>query len=372
MSDTPESENWRREVDRSFSPRREAGPIDLRRYYVQPAYSGMPTFMGVPLALNQDDLRAGKVDAAVVGCPVDVSTGHRGAAYGPRAIRSDERYMYATPEAYIHSATRVNPFNVLKVVDYGDAAVDPFDITRSMEPIRGLVREIAEVGAAPIVLGGDHSLLWPSVGALSEVHGRGSIAVVHFDAHPDCHDELFGHKATHTTPIRRLMHDEMVPGANIIQVGLRTATGPDDQLFNWMRRAGMKSHFMAEIERVGLAAVVDKVIEEAKAVADHVYISLDIDVLDPAFAPGTGTPEPAGLNTRELFTALRRIAHETNLVGMDVVEVAPHLDPGYSTAMNARRAVFEVLTGLAMNKVKISTKNYTNPIVAGEVRFSLS
>jgi agmatinase len=98
---------------------------------------------------------------------------------------------------------------------------------------------------------------------------------------------------------------------------------------------------MAEIERGGFAAVIDKVIEEAKAVADHVCLSLDTDVLDPAFAPGTGTPEPAGLTTRELFTALRRIAHETDLIGMDVVEVAPHLDAGYTTAMNARRAVFE-------------------------------
>ncbi|MFH8519080.1 agmatinase family protein [Streptomyces gelaticus] len=372
MSETPESETWRLKVDRSFSPRRDPGPIDLRRYYVQPAYSGMPTFMGVPLALTQEDLRAGKVDVAVVGCPVDSSTGHRGAAFGPRAIRADERYMYATPEGYIHSATRINPFNILKVVDYGDAATDPFDVARSMEPIRGLVREIAEVGAVPVVLGGDHSLLWPSVGALSDVHGHGSIAVVHFDAHPDCHDEIFGHKATHTTPIRRLLTDEQLPGPNLIQVGLRTATGPDDQLFNWMRRAGMRSHFMAEVERVGFAAVIDKVVEEVKAVADHVYLSLDIDVLDPAYAPGTGTPEPAGLTTRELFTGLRRLAHETNLIGMDVVEVAPHLDPGYTTAMNARRAVFEALTGLAMNRIKISTENYANPIVAGQVRFPLA
>jgi agmatinase len=371
MSETPESENWRREVDRSFLPGRTPGPIDLRRYYVQPSYSGIPTFMGVPLALTQEDLRAGEVDVAVVGCPVDVSSGHRGAAYGPRAIRSDERYLYNTPEGFVHSATRVNPFNILKVVDYGDAAVDPFDIVRSMEPIRGLVREIAQVGARPVVLGGDHSLLWPSVGALSEVHGPGSIAVIHFDAHPDCHEELFGHRATHTTPIRRLIDEEMVPGPNIIQVGIRTISGPDDQLFNWMRRAGMRSHFMAEIERIGLPAVVDKVIEEARAVADHVYLSLDIDVLDPAFAPGTGTPEPAGLTTRELFTALRRIAHETDLIGMDVVEVAPHLDAGYSTAMNARRAVFEALTGLALNRIKISSKNYANPIVAGEVRFPM-
>jgi agmatinase len=221
-------------------------------------------------------------------------------------------------------------------------------------------------------MGGDHSLLWPSVGALNEVHGPGRTAVVHFDAHPDCHAELFGHKATHATPIYRLMADEKVPGPNIIQVGLRTPSDPDVQRFNWMRKQGMRSHFMAEIERSGFAAVIDKVIAEIKEVADFAYISLDIDVLDPAYAPGTGTPETGGLTTRELLPALRRICHETKVIGMDVVEVAPHLDPGYTTALNARRAIFEGLTGLAMNRMGISSSDYVNPIVSGQARFPLS
>ncbi|QWF84924.1 Guanidinobutyrase [Amycolatopsis sp. CA-230715] len=350
--------SWRIELPRENPP---SGPIELRRYLVTPAYSGIPTFYGTPLCLDNAALRASKCDVAVVGAPVDLSTGQRGAAYGPRAIRADERYLYSPPELLRNSATRVSPFSTLKVVDYGDAAVDPFSIENSMEPIRGLVREIAELRAMPVVLGGDHTLLWPSAGAVASVYGPQNVAIIHFDAHPDCHRELFGHKVSHTTPIARLI-DDGVPGTNIIQVGLRTASGPDDEELRWMRRNGLRSHAMAEIEHVGMSAVVDTVIAEAKANAKHVYISLDIDVLDPAFAPGTGTPESAGLTTRELFMAFRRLCAETDVVGMDVVEVAPHLDPGYTTALNARRVIFEALSGKAQRKIEASGRKVPGPI----------
>ncbi|MFJ1709798.1 agmatinase family protein [Kitasatospora sp. NPDC088346] len=371
VNDRPQTPEHLVEIDRSKAPAREPGPIDLRRYYAHPAYSGVPTFMGVPFCLNQEDLRAGNVDVAVLGIPLDSSVGHRGAAYGPRMIRADERYVFNTPEAAINASTRINPFDVLKVVDYGDAAVDAFSTPNSMGPIRALVREIAEVGAVPVLLGGDHSLLWPSVGALADVYGPEKIGVIHFDAHPDCHDSQLGHRATHSTPIRRIIEDERIPAGNVVQVGVRTVTGPDNQLFNWMRRQGMKTHFMAEIERIGFHAVLDKAIAEVQEKAEYVYLSLDIDVLDPVFAPGTGTPEPGGLTNRELFPAFRRICHETKVIGMDVVEVAPHLDPGYSTTMNARRAIFEGLTGLAMNRLKIAGPNYLNPIVSGQIKFPM-
>ncbi|MFD9741798.1 agmatinase [Umezawaea sp. NPDC059074] len=363
-------QEWPHRFRSTINPPREPGPIDLRRNYAQPAYTGIGTFMNVPICLDQADLRAGNVDVAVMGVPLDQSVGHRGAAFGPRAIRTEERYLFNNYEDFVHSATRVRPFQLLKVVDYGDAPVDTFSNERSMPPIREMVKEIAETGAVPIVLGGDHTLLWPSAAALNEVHGAGSVAVVHFDAHPDCHAEVHGNKVSHTTPIYRLIEDEKFPGSNIIQMGLRSPSAPDDEQFNWMRRQGMKSHFMAEVERVGIDAVIDKLIVDVSHVP-NVYLSLDIDVLDPAYAPGTGTPEPGGLTTRELFPALRRLAHETNVVGMDVVEVAPHIDPGYSTALNARRAVLEVLTGLAMRRMQISSSNYVNPIVSGQVKFPM-
>lgn len=124
-----------------------------------------------------------------------MSTGHRGAAYGPRAIRSDERILPNAPQMLINPSTRVKPFEELTVVDYGDAAVDPFSIDNSMEPIRALVPEIAQTGAIPIVLGGDHSILWPDTAAVADVYGAGKVGVIHFDAHPDCSNDLFGHLA---------------------------------------------------------------------------------------------------------------------------------------------------------------------------------
>jgi agmatinase len=145
-----------------------------------------------------------------------------------------------------------------------------------------------------------------------------------------------------------------------VQIGLHSFVGPDDELLAWMRRKGMRSHHMAEINRVGLDAVLDKAIAEALDGPKFIYISLDIDVLDPAFAPGTGTPEPGGLTPRELLPAIRRLCHETPVVGFEVVEVAPHLDPGYTTAMYARRAILEALTGLAQRKLGLKGPSKEN------------
>nr|WP_241566477.1 arginase family protein [Mycolicibacterium elephantis] len=216
-------EAWRAPLDRSSDPHREPGPINLQRYQFTPAYAGIATLFGLPLCLNQDDLRAGAVDVAVLGAPVDMSMGHRGAAFGPRRIRADERVLAHSPRMLVNDSTRVHPFEVLTVVDYGDAPVDPLSIENSMEPIR------------------------------------------------------------------RLIDDEHIPGRNFIQIGLRSAVAPDDALFEWMRENGLRTHFMAEIDRRGFHTVLEQAISEALDGPEYLYLSLDIDVLDPAFAPGTGT-----------------------------------------------------------------------------------
>jgi agmatinase len=365
-----EGDIWKQRVDRSGEPRREPGPIHLQRYAGTPVYAGIPTFMGVPVCLTQEDLKAGKVDVAILGAPVDFSTGQRGAAYGPRYIRADERILPNIPSVLQNPDTRVKPFEVLRVVDYGDAAVDPFSIDASMGPIRELVREVAETGALPFVLGGDHSILWPNAAAVADVHGPGNVGVIHLDTHADCSAHHFGHLVTHGTPIRRLIEDEHIPARNFVQIGLHSFVVPDDELLAWMRKNGMRSHHMAEINRLGFDAVLEKAIGEALDGPKFVYLSLDIDVLDPAFAPGTGTPEPGGLTPRELLPAIRRICHETPVVGFEVVEVAPHLDPGYTTAMYARRAILEALTGIAQRKLGITEKNYLDPVMAGKVPFA--
>lgn len=357
--------------DTSGDPRRESGPINLQRYTGEPAYAGIATFMGVPLCLNQDDLRAGEVDVVIMGAPVDMGSGARGAAFGPRYLRCDERTMERMPGMLINADTRVAPFAELNVVDYGDAGVDPFSIVNSMAPIRRLVREIAETGAVPIILGGDHSILWPDAAGVADVYGAGNVGVIHLDAHPDCSEHLYGHHVSHGTPIRRLIEDEHIPAKNFIQLGLRTVTGPDEELWEWMRQHGMRSHFMAEIDRLGFQAVLEKAIAEALDGPQYLFLSLDIDVLDPAYAPGTGTPEVAGLTNRELLPAIRRICHETPVVGMEVVEVAPLLDPSSITTMNARKAIFEALTGLALRKKGITGPNYLDPVASGKVPFPL-
>jgi agmatinase len=357
-------DQWRTRRGRSRDHGREPGPIDLSRYGEQPAFSGIATFMGVPVCLTPADLRAGNVDVAIVGAPVDCGIGHRGAAFGPRAIRTSERYLPSPAALLNHLHVRVEPFEVLTVVDYGDAAVDPFSIEESMPTIRELVREVLEAGAVPAVLGGDHSILWPDAAACADVYGAGTVGVVHFDAHADCSADDMGHNITHGTPIRRLIEDEHIPGRNFVQVGLR-GYYPDQGLIDWMRQRGMRSHFMAEIDHEGLDRVVERVMEEALDGPEHLYVSVDIDVLDPAYAPGTGHPEPGGLTTRELFPVVRRLCHEAHVVGFEVVEVAPGIDPGYTTALNGNRVVVEALTGLAMRRLGLPGPGYLDPGTSG-------
>lgn len=363
-----EGEFWKARADRSGEPKREPGPINLQRYMGTLAPIGISTFVGLPLALNPDDLKAGKVDAAIVGAPIDLSGGHRGAGFGPRYIRGDDWVIPNFPQIIQNPDTRVKPFEVLNVVDYGDAAVDPWSNDASVLEVRNVVKEIVGAGAIPIVLGGDHSVLFPDAGAVAEVYGRGKVGVIHFDTHADASDKVMGHAVANATPIRRLIEDEHIPGKNFVQVGLHSFGYPDDELLEWMLKNGLRSHHMAEIDERGFRPVLETAIEEALDGPEYLYVSVDIDVLDPAYAPGTGSPEPGGLTPRELLPALRRICHETPVVGFEVVEVAPNVDHGHTTAMNARRAVLEALTGIAQRKLGIKEKNYLHPVTAGRSR----
>ena len=361
-------DNWKKRRNQVAPGGRPPGPVDLHRYELQPAYSGIPTFMRLPVCLTPADLLAGQVDAAVVGVPMDAGIGQRGAAFGPMAIRTAERYLPSPATMNNNLHVRIEPFQLLNVVDYGDAAVDPFSIEASMQPIREVVREVAETGAVPIVLGGDHSILWPDAAACADVYGAGKLGVIHFDAHADCSQQTMGHNVTHGTPIRRLIEDEHVPGKNFVQVGLR-GYYPDNELIDWMRRQQMRSHFMAEIERSGLERVVERAISEALDGPEYLYVSFDIDVLDPAYAPGTGTPEPGGFTTREVFPVIRRLCHEARVVGFEVVEVAPAHDPTYMTALNANRVILEAITGLAMRKRGLPGPHYLDPATSGQESF---
>ncbi|HWP63048.1 MAG TPA: agmatinase [Candidatus Binatia bacterium] len=311
-----------------------------------PTYVGLPTFMNLPWLPDPGELRRRAVDVAIVGAPFDDGVSHRpGARFGPRAIR-EAQYTSGS----IHSLQLGNePFEIVTVVDAGDANIVPAWLERGHAMIYRKVREVAVSGAIPIVLGGDHSITWPSATAIAEIRHPARIGVVHFDAHADTAPEDWGVLAGHGTPMRRLIESGAVAGRNFVQIGLRGYWPPVD-VFEWMRAQGMRTHFMTEIEERGLDAVVETAIAEALDGPEAIYLSVDIDVLDPGVAPGTGTPEPGGLLPRELLRAVRRIVGAVELAALDIVEVSPPYDQAEVTAMAANRIALEAISALAAKK----------------------
>ncbi|GGE07230.1 hypothetical protein GCM10011529_12030 [Polymorphobacter glacialis] len=339
---------------------RTPGPINLNRYLGSGPKLGIPTFFNQPVAITPEDLVAGKVDVAIMGIGLDQGSGYRGAAYGPRAIRTGEVYKgmgFVTPE---NMHVMVSPFNELNVVDYGDIAVDQMSTERSLAHIRQQVAAVARTGTIPIIVGGDHSLMYPDAGAMADVHGKGKFGIVHFDAHYDA-SQYGDHLTSHGQPVYRIFKEGLVNGRNFVQIGLR-GYFPNQAGFEWMREQGFRYHPMAEVEKTDWKTVMDKAVREARDGSDKIFISFDVDVLDPAFMPGTGTPEPGGLTMREAMPIVRRLCAETNVIGFELVETNPLVDPGYTSALNANRILRECLTGLAMRKRGLTSEHYLSPL----------
>ena len=352
-TESPEFNAWRLLRPRSMDPEREAGPVALGRYSDG---GGPPTFGGYPLALTKEDLIAGEVDVAILGAPLNMGTGWRDS--GERA--TVELRLHGRPMGDDDQYVLVNASRVLTVVDYGDVAIDNNSTERSMRHVRDIVREIAETGAVPMIVGGDHSLEYPNVAALADVYGKENVSVIHFDSH---YDAWWGgaHLISHGYPVYRLIMEGHVRAADFIQVGLRSS-GPDKSGFDWMREQGMRYHTMAEIEQRGWEAVIDRVVAEASEEGRKLHISFDIDVLDPAFTVATGTPVPGGLTMRESITIVRRLCAESNVVGFDLVELHPALDPTYKTTLNSAHIIKACLTGLAMNREGLTAEHYLSPL----------
>ncbi len=332
------------------TPHRELPP-GLRAQLDGPSYEGPATFAQRPMLTETAQLDAWQPDVAVVGAPWDDSTTNRpGARFGPRALRA-----LAYGPGTFHLDLGIEVFEELEVVDYGDAHCPHGLVEASHAAIRARVGEVVSRGIFPVVLGGDHSITWPSATAVADTYGYGRLGVVHFDAHADTADSIDGNLASHGTPMRRLIESGAVRGANFVQVGLR-GYWPPAETFAWMRTQRMRYHLMQEVWERGLAAVLTDAVAEAMDGCDAVYLSVDIDVLDPGFAPGTGTPEPGGLAPVDLLRAVRRLALEVPLVAMDVVEVAPAYDCADVTVNNAQRIVLEALAGLAVRRGATPTK----------------
>ncbi len=352
-TESPRFNAWRLKRPRSMDPEREPGPVPLGRY---DGSGGPPTFGGYPIALTMEDLVAAEVDVAILGAPLNMGYGWRDS--GARATA--ELRLLGWPMGGSDQYGLINASEVLNIVDYGDVAVDNASTERSMRHVRELVREIAATGAIPMIIGGDHSLEYPNVAALADVYGKEKVSVIHFDSH---YDAWWGdgHLISHGYPVYRLINEGHVRGADYIQVGLRS-NGVGKAGFKWMREIGMRYHNMAEVERRGWDAVLERVVAEASEEGRKIHISFDIDVLDPAFTVATGTPVPGGITMREAITIVRRLCAETNVVGFDLVELHPALDPTYRTTLNSAHIVKACLTGLAMNKEGLTTVHYLSPL----------
>ena len=312
------------------------------------------TFLGVAQCDLDDPATYADADIVIVGAPIDSGTSHRsGAKFGPQAIRGGDYLPHDASRP--HLALRTDGLKDLTVVDAGDLMMPGGDLAASLTVLREATEKISRAGAIPVILGGDHSIASADVAGIANHRGHGKISMIHFDAHADTGEDHFGALIGHGTPMRRLIEDGYMRGDRFLQLGLR-GYWPDHATLAWMRDQGMRSYEMTEIHHRGLNAVLDESFATLTDGCDGVFLSVDIDVVDPGMAPGTGTPEPGGMTSRELLEAVRRICLELPVVGIDVVEVAPAFDSADITAILANRVVLEALSAIAKRR---SGKSYS-------------
>jgi guanidinobutyrase len=273
------------------------------------------------------------VDVGVIGVPFDLGTSNRpGARFGPRAIR-DESVLLRP----YNMATRAAPFDSLRIDDLGDVATNPFNLADSVARIEAHFDALLADDVVPATLGGDHTIALPILRAMAKAHGP--VGMVHIDAHTDINDTMFGERITHGTPFRRAVEEGLLDGDRVVQIGMRgTGYAADD--FDWSRDQGFRVVQIEECWHRSLTPLMEDV--RAKVGSGPVYLSFDIDGLDPAFAPGTGTPEVAGLTMPQALEVIRG-CRGLDIVGCDLVEVAPIYDTSGATALTAANLVFEML-----------------------------
>jgi agmatinase len=309
------------------------------QYGEKPDYLGLLTFSGTVYTEDPEELDG--FDVAIVGAPMDDLVSDRpGARLAPRAIRA------ASCPPGPHLEAKIDAFAALRIVDFGDAPVIPADALTSHAAIESTVGQVLAAGVLPVVLGGDHSITEPSIRACAAVHGP--VGVIHFDTHTDTGAEVFGVTVSHGTFMKRLIDAGQVDAARYVQIGLR-GYWPGETEFAWQAERGVTSLFMHDVRDLGIREVVSRALA---AVGDGpVYLTVDVDVLDPGFIPGTGTPEPGGMTPVDLLWAVRTVAASVELVGADVVEVIPSsVGTNDASALVAERVIREALTGVALRR----------------------
>jgi agmatinase len=311
-------------------------------------YGADATFLGVSAADPDVEAEWTKSGAAIIGAPFDGGTSHRpGCRFGPQAIRVTDYLPHDGMRPSL--ALGVDPLRELSVVDLGDVEMPSGDTETSLRRLEERVTAVAAAGVIPIVLGGDHTIALSDVTGVARHVGWGRVGVIHFDAHADTGDTQMGSLYGHGTPMRRLIESGACRGDRFVQIGLR-GYWPEPATLQWMAEQGMRSFEMSEIVSRGLDDVLDEAMALAMTDCDAVFLSVDVDVVDPGSAPGTGTPEPGGLTSRQLLDAVRRIAMETPVAGVDVVEVSPPYDHAEITAYLGNRIVLEALGGIAWRR----------------------
>jgi agmatinase len=307
-------------------------PHQPRASFQSPRFAQPATFMRLPFVENTRGL-----DVAIIGVPFDGGTSYRpGARLAPREIRSQSSLI----RPYSHFQ-KVAPFDRLNIADAGDIDAPPVSIEKCFDVVESRVGAIADAGTRPLVVGGDHSISLPVLRALARCHGP--LALVQFDSHVDTWDEYFGSKYFHGTPFRRAIEEGVVDPKRFVQVGIRGPMyGEDD--FDFHREHGITVIDIDQVKERGVAWTIDRI---RMVVSGATYMTFDIDAVDPAFAPGTGTPEVGGLTSHEAQRLVRGLAG-LSLVGGDVVEVAPPYDgPGHITSLLAANLMFEFLCAMA-------------------------
>lgn len=293
-----------------------------------PRFGGITTFMRLPGRTDPSEL-----DVAVVGVPFDIGTSNRpGARFGPRGIR--EESVLLRP---YNMATRAAPFDSLRIDDMGDVATNPYNLHDSIERITTHYDSLLENDLATVTLGGDHTIVLPILRSIVKKHGP--VGLVHVDAHTDINDHMFGEKVAHGTPFRRAVEEGLLDGERVVQIGVRgTGYAADD--FDWSREQGFRVVQAEECWYKSLAPLMAEVREQLGD--GPVYLSFDIDGLDPSFAQGTGTPEVGGLSVHQAMEIIRG-CRGMNLVGCDLVEVAPIYDTSGTTSLTAANLLYEML-----------------------------
>ena len=293
-----------------------------------PRFGGITTFMRLPGTSASAEL-----DVAIVGVPFDIGTSNRpGARFGPRAIRSESVLLRP-----YNMATRAAPFDSLRIDDTGDVATNPYNLTDSVARIESHFRQLLEAGVRTATMGGDHTIVLPILRAVAAEYGP--VGLVHVDAHTDINDTMFGEKIAHGTPFRRAVEEGLLDGNRVVQIGVRgTGYAADD--FDWSRQQGFRVVQVEECWHRSLEPLMAEVRDRLGG--GPVYLSFDIDGIDPAFAPGTGTPEIGGLTTVQALEIIRG-CRGIDLVGVDLVEVAPVYDPSGATALLGANLLYEML-----------------------------